>query len=160
MHCSTPIEYNISKHVVIPYSEVCLEYKQMLENDMESATDNTDHKICENLILKILKISQNNNEFLQVIFSQVFQSKVFTRMLKMSKPSQSAMPQHISHTLYQRWGLESLDSDLSRTRVPILQDSDSSPSHLDSDSRHADSDSTWTRTIGTRPDSAKGKLHR
>ena len=55
----------------------------------------------------------------------------------------------------QRWGLESLDSDSSRTRVPILldSDSDSSPSHLDSDSdsRHADSDST--RTVGTRPDS-------
>ena len=55
---------------------------------------------------------------------------------------------------WQRWGLESLDSDSSRTRVPILLDSDSSPSHLDSDSRHADSDSTRTRTVGTRPDSA------
>ena len=54
----------------------------------------------------------------------------------------------------QRWGLESLDSDSSRTRVPILLDSDSSLSHLDSDSRHADSDSTRTRTVGTRPDSA------
>jgi len=40
--------------------------------------------------------------------------------------------------------LESLDSDSSRTPVPILLDSDSSPSHLDSDSRHA------ARTVGTR----------
>jgi len=43
-------------------------------------------------------------------------------------------------------------SPWTRTRVPILLDSDSSPSHLDSDSRHADS--TRTRTVGTRPDLA------
>ena len=53
--------------------------------------------------------------------------------------------------------LESLDSDSSRTWVPILLDSDSNPTYsrtdLDSDSRHADSDSTRTVGVGTRPDS-------
>ena len=62
---------------------------------------------------------------------------------------------------WQRWGLESLDSDSSRTRVPILldSDSDSSPSHLDSDS-DSDFEDMRTRTwlglgpSGFWPDSA------
>ena len=48
----------------------------------------------------------------------------------------------------QRWGLESLDS--SRTRVPIMLDSDSSPTHLDSDSDSTRDMRTRTR-LGLGP---------
>ena len=37
----------------------------------------------------------------------------------------------LTSSIFQRWGLESLGSDLSSTRVPIVLDSDWRPTHLD-----------------------------